>query len=48
MAPLGLGYTMAADRLGLIYLMGIPEMTKLLLEFGNEAWHFSMTAKLSA
>lgn len=45
-APLGLGYTMAADRLGLQYLLGPEPIFSLLVEFANEAWDFSMKAHL--
>jgi hypothetical protein len=45
--PLGLGYKAAADRLGLIYLMDPGKMLRLLVDFGNEAWIFSMNAHLA-
>ena len=44
--PLGLGYTMAADRLGLTYLANAEVMLRLLVDFGNDAWDFSMSAHL--
>jgi hypothetical protein len=45
--PMGLGYAKAADRLGLIYLASGEVMLRLLVDFGNEAWNFSMNAHLA-
>ncbi|HUD48933.1 MAG TPA: hypothetical protein VMR33_19020 [Candidatus Baltobacteraceae bacterium] len=45
--PMGLGYATAADRLGLTYLASAEVMLRLLVDFGNEAFHFSMTAHLT-
>jgi hypothetical protein len=44
--PIGIGYVMAARRLGLKYLDAAEVMLGLLVEFGNEAWHFSLHAGL--
>jgi hypothetical protein len=45
--PMGLGYPMAADRLGLTYLASANVLLQLLVDFGNEAWDFSMNAHLA-
>jgi hypothetical protein len=45
--PLGMGYTVAADRLGLIYLMDPGVMVRLLVDFANEAYDFSMNVRLT-
>ena len=45
-SPMGLGYVSAAERLNLIYLASPEVMLKLLVQFGNEAWEFSMTGGL--
>lgn len=46
-SPMGLGYVSAAERLNLIYLASPEAMLKLLVQFGDEAWQFSQTAKLA-
>jgi hypothetical protein len=45
-SPMGLGYVSAAERLNLIYLASPEVMLKLLVQFGNEAWEFSMAGGL--
>ena len=46
-SPMGLGYVSAAERLNLIYLASPEAMLKVLVQFGDEAWQFSQTAKLA-
>ena len=45
-AELGLGYVMAAERLGLKYLLDPKVMLLLLFETANEVWIASKTNRL--